>query len=119
QLNIGSRPASRTSSDRIEDLRAIPWVFSWTQCRVMLPGWYGAGSAFEAWTGGDPERIATLCRLHDGWPFLRTVMSNMGMVMAKSDLGIARRYADLCQDRARADAVFQRIAEEHARTLLW
>jgi phosphoenolpyruvate carboxylase len=119
QLNIGSRPASRSASNRIEDLRAIPWVFSWTQCRVMLPGWYGAGSAFEAWAGSDPERVATLRRLHDRWPFLRTVMSNMGMVLAKSDLGIARRYAALCADRALAAAVFDCIATEHALTLLW
>jgi phosphoenolpyruvate carboxylase len=119
QLNIGSRPASRTASNRIEDLRAIPWVFSWTQCRVMLPGWYGAGSAFEAWAGSNTERIATLRRLHDRWPFLRTVMSNMGMVLAKSDLGIARRYAALCADRALAAAVFDRIAAEHALTLQW
>ncbi len=104
QLNIGSRPASRTSSNRIQDLRAIPWVFSWTQCRVMLPGWYGAGSAFEAWAGGDGERIASLRRLHDTWPFLRTVMSNMGMVLAKSDLGIARRYVELCADGTVAGA---------------
>jgi phosphoenolpyruvate carboxylase len=119
QLNIGSRPASRTSSNRVEDLRAIPWVFSWTQCRVMLPGWYGAGSAFEAWAGGDGERIATLRRLHDTWPFLRTVMSNMGMVLAKSDLAIARRYADLCEDDAAVTAVFDVIAAEHARTIRW
>jgi len=119
QLNIGSRPASRTSSNRIEDLRAIPWVFSWTQCRVMLPGWYGAGSAFEAWAGQDPDRIATLRRLHDTWPFFRTVMSNMGMVLAKSDLTIAQRYVLLCDDVAMAEGVFARIADEHARTLRW
>ena len=119
ELHIGSRPSSRTRSNRIEDLRAIPWVFSWSQCRIMLPGWYGAGSAFQGWAGDDPDRLAALRRLHDTWPFLRTVLSNMGMVMAKSDLAIARRYVDLCPDRALGEAVFERIAREHALTVRW
>ena len=112
-LNIGSRPASRTNSERIEDLRAIPWVFSWSQCRIMLPGWYGAGSALGEWSA-DPERRRVLRRMYDTWPFFRTVLSNMGMVLAKTDLAIAARYLELVPDRAAADAVFARICDEHS-----
>jgi phosphoenolpyruvate carboxylase len=118
-LNIGSRPASRTSSQRIEDLRAIPWVFSWSQCRVMLPGWYGVGSALDAWAGTNTERIATLQEMHRRWPFFASVFSNMGMVLAKTDLNIAARYAELVTDPVLRADVFGRIADEHARTVRW
>ena len=117
-LNIGSRPASRTASARIEDLRAIPWVFSWSQCRILLPGWYGAGAAFNAWAT-TPARITLLQRMHREWPFFRTVMSNMGMVLAKSDLDIAARYLTLAPDRALSQTVFARISDEHARAVSW
>jgi len=117
ELNIGSRPASRTASTRIEDLRAIPWVFSWGQCRLMLPGWYGFGSAVEAWLGDDPARLALLREMHDKWPFFRSVLSNMAMVLAKTDLAIASRYAELVADAAIREPIFTRIADEHARTL--
>ena len=117
-MNVGSRPASRTASDRIEDLRAIPWVFSWSQCRILLPGWYGAGAAFDAF-GTDAARVSMLQRMYRDWPFFRTVMSNMGMVLAKSDLDIAARYLELAPDRAVADAVFSRIRHEHARAIWW
>ncbi len=119
QLNIGSRPASRTNSGRIEDLRAIPWVFSWSQVRIMLPGWYGTGSAFERWVAGDSGKIAYLQALHGRWPFLRTVMSNMGMVLAKTDLDIAARYADLVEDDALRTRIFTRLSDEHGRALHW
>ena len=118
-LNIGSRPASRKPSNRIEDLRAIPWVFSWSQARIMLPGWYGAGSAFEEWAGGSSERLAWLQHLHARWPFLRSVLSNMGMVLAKTDLSLARRYVALASDAESAAAVFARIEAEHARSVDW
>jgi len=118
-LNIGSRPASRTPSDRIEDLRAIPWVFSWSQCRIMLPGWYGTGTAFAEWVGTSPEREALLARMAREWPFFRSVMSNMGMVLAKTDLGIAARYRDLASDEELAHIVFERISAEHALCLDW
>jgi phosphoenolpyruvate carboxylase len=118
-LNIGSRPASRTQSNRIEDLRAIPWVFSWSQCRIMLPGWYGTGTAFAEWVGGSPDREALLVRMAGEWPFFRSVMSNMGMVLAKTDLGIAARYRDLAGDHKLAHDVFDRITAEHARCLDW
>ena len=118
-LNIGSRPASRTQSDRIEDLRAIPWVFSWSQCRIMLPGWYGTGTAFAEWVGSSPEREALLARMAREWPFFRSVMSNMGMVLAKTDLGIAARYRDLASDDRLAHHVFDQITTEHAVCLDW
>ncbi len=92
-LNIGSRPASRTASTRIEDLRAIPWVFSWSQARVMLPGWYGFGSAAA---GHD---LAALADLAEAWPFFASALANMEMVMAKADMRIARRYAGLVSER--------------------
>jgi len=115
-MNIGSRPASRTSSTRIEDLRAIPWVFSWSQCRLMLPGWYGTGSAIEEWErdGGD---VGDLREMYAGWPFFRSVVSNMAMLLSKTDLSIAARYNALAPDRATADALFARVSEEHERTV--
>jgi len=111
-LNIGSRPPSRKASDRIEDLRAIPWVFSWAQCRLMLPGWFGFGSAVDAWLGENPDGLATLRRMYRHWPFFRTLLSNMDMVLAKSDLAIASRYAELVGDAALRDKVFGRIRAE-------
>jgi phosphoenolpyruvate carboxylase len=108
-LKIGSRPASRTASSRIEDLRAIPWVFSWSQSRVMLPGWFGFGSATA---GAGAARLETLARLHAASPFFRSVVSNLEMVLAKSSLSIAARYADLVPDRDLAAQVFSRIEAE-------
>jgi phosphoenolpyruvate carboxylase len=104
ELKIGSRPASRTKSDRIEDLRAIPWVFSWAQARVMLPGWYGVGQALEAF----PDK-GLLREMAAAWPFFRATLDNMEMVLAKSDMAIAKRYSTLVQDRAMADTLFERI----------
>ena len=109
-LKIGSRPASRTSSTAIEDLRAIPWVFSWSQSRVMLPGWFGFGSAVE---GADLDELRVMAR---DWPFFRTLVQNMEMVMAKADMTIARRYADLVPDTALADRIHGAILEEWKRT---
>jgi phosphoenolpyruvate carboxylase len=106
ELNIGSRPASRTSSDRIEDLRAIPWVFSWAQARVMLPGWYGVGHALHAF-----EDRALLREMLASWPFFRTTLDNLEMVLAKSDMAIAERYASLVDDRALGDRIFTRIRD--------
>jgi phosphoenolpyruvate carboxylase len=118
-LNLGSRPASRTASNRIEDLRAIPWVFSWGQCRLMLPGWYGFGSAIEAWRSAHPDGPARrlLSEMYERWPFFRSVLSNMGMVLAKTDLAIGSRYADLCADEALRSEIFGRIVAEHERTV--
>lgn len=109
-LKIGSRPASRTKSDRIEDLRAIPWVFSWAQARVMLPGWYGAGDGLAA---GDP---ALLREMYAEWPFFRTTLANLEMVLAKSDMAIAARYAALVTDEAARTAIFGQIRDGWQRT---
>ncbi len=117
ELNIGSRPASRTASSRIEDLRAIPWVFSWGQCRLMLPGWYGFGTAVDAWLAANPRGLAQLADMHARWPFFRSVLSNMAMVLAKTDLAVASRYAELVTDAAVRDAVFPRIVAEHERSV--
>jgi phosphoenolpyruvate carboxylase len=117
ELNIGSRPPSRKKGDSIADLRAIPWVFSWSQTRIMLPGWYGTGSALESWVGGDDRRLARLQELHRAWPFFRTVLSNMGMVLAKTDLELAARYAELVPDEDLRSRVFDQITAEHERTV--
>jgi phosphoenolpyruvate carboxylase len=111
-LNIGSRPASRKASDRIEDLRAIPWVFSWAQCRLMLPGWYGFGSAVDGYLSANPDGLAPLRRMVGSWPFFRSLLSNMEMVLAKTDLAIASRYAELVSDSELRSAIFGRIRAE-------
>ncbi len=115
-LNIGSRPASRKPSERIEDLRAIPWVFAWAQCRCMLPGWYGFGSAVDAVLAESPDALSVLQRMGHSWPFFRTLLSNVDMVLAKSDLRVASRYAELVTDASLRTAVFTRIEAEWART---
>ncbi len=120
-LNIGSRPTSRKPTTSISDLRAIPWVLAWSQSRVMLPGWYGTGTAFEDWIAEGPEtpeaRLEMLRDLYRCWPFFETVLSNMAQVLAKSDLGLAARYAELVEDEALRKRVFDKIADEHDRTI--
>ncbi len=119
-LNVGSRPASRTRSQAIEDLRAIPWVFGWTQCRLMIPAWYGAGSGFESFAGADPQRAETLVRMYAEWPFFQAIVNNMGMVLAKVDIEIGRRYAEaLVEDDGTRKDIFGRIEAEHALTRSW
>ncbi|MCF3628406.1 phosphoenolpyruvate carboxylase [Thalassospiraceae bacterium LMO-SO8] len=117
-LNIGSRPAARKASGKITDLRAIPWVFSWSQCRIMLPGWYGFGSAVQAWRdeAGD-DALALLRQMHRDWPFFSTLLSNMDMVLAKSNMAVASRYADLLSDKTLRDTIFNRIREERIATI--
>lgn len=123
ELNLGSRPASRKSTRRIEDLRAIPWGFSWGQCRLLLPGWYGFGSAVGDWIAagaddtGRAGRIATLQAMYQEWPFFATLLSNMDMVLAKTDLPIASRYAGLVKDVELRHRIFSRISAEHAATI--
>jgi phosphoenolpyruvate carboxylase len=112
-LNIGSRPASRKKTRAIEDLRAIPWVFSWAQCRLMLPGWYGFGSAVEQWIAEHPDKgMPFLKELYKEWPFFRMLLSNMDMVLAKSSIAIASRYAELVPDEALREKIFGRIRRE-------
>jgi phosphoenolpyruvate carboxylase len=113
ELNIGSRPASRKKSDAIEDLRAIPWVFSWAQCRVMLPGWYGFGSAAAAFVERrGPQGEALLARMWREWPFFRAMLSNLDMLLAKADMSVAAGYKDLLADAALAERIFTRIRGE-------
>jgi phosphoenolpyruvate carboxylase len=109
-LNIGSRPASRTASPSIEDLRAIPWVFSWSQARVMLPGWYGFGAATAQ------HDLAELADLAETWPFFAAALDNMEMVLAKADIRVARRYAGLVADVRLRQTVFSAIEAEFERT---
>jgi phosphoenolpyruvate carboxylase len=111
-LNIGSRPASRKKTRSISDLRAIPWVFSWAQCRVMLPGWYGFGAAVKAWLARNGNDVEPLRELYREWPFFRTMLSNMDMVLAKSSIGIGSRYAALVPDAKLRDEIFGRIRAE-------
>ena len=112
-LNIGSRPSSRRASARIEDLRAIPWVFSWAQCRLMLPSWYGFDSAVNAWLEAQPSSgMRMLQRMYREWPFFQMLQSNMDMVLAKSDIAIASRYAELVSDSELRDRIFSRLRAE-------
>ena len=122
ELNIGSRPASRKPSQRIEDLRAIPWGFSWGQCRLTLPGWYGFGSAVDQFLRADgakshKERLALLQQMQRQWPFFKTLLSNMDMVIAKSDLALASRYAELVTDARLRKKIFSMIEAEWHRTV--
>ncbi|HWW21347.1 MAG TPA: phosphoenolpyruvate carboxylase, partial [Steroidobacteraceae bacterium] len=112
ELKIGSRPASRTNSDRIEDLRAIPWVFSWAQARVMLPGWFGVGQALSSF----PDR-SLLREMVAAWPFFRATLDNLEMVLSKSDMSIAARYATLVQDQELGQQIFGRIRDAWSVTL--
>jgi phosphoenolpyruvate carboxylase len=121
ELNIGSRPASRKPGQRIEDLRAIPWSFSWGQCRLTLPGWYGFGTAVHEFLEANPtqerrEALALLQKMERQWPFFRTLLSNMDMVLAKSDLALASRYAALVGDARLRKRVFSLIEAEWHRT---
>ena len=112
-LNIGSRPASRKKTTAIEDLRAIPWVFSWAQCRLMLPGWFGFGSAVAAWREKhDAAGMALLSEMNREWGFFRTLLSNMDMVLGKSDIAIAERYSQLVKDETLRDAIFPSLKAE-------
>lgn len=140
RLKIGSRPASRRGSDRIEDLRAIPWVFSWMQSRHTIPGWYGVGYALDAFVAGRArafacgmhrtdcplrhapdgpaeERLALLQSMYAGWPFFRTIIDNAQMILCKADLHIAEQYAELVPEREIAREIFSMIREEYERTV--
>jgi phosphoenolpyruvate carboxylase len=119
-LNLGSRPASRKSTRRIEDLRAIPWGFSWGQCRLLLPGWYGLGSAIHQYlqqAGSTKEtRLGLLREMLLGWPIFKTLINNVDMVLAKTDLIVARHYAHLLPVRSLREEIFSRIEHEHQLT---
>jgi phosphoenolpyruvate carboxylase len=115
-LNIGSRPARRTSSRAIEELRAIPWVFSWMQSRYVLPSWYGVGSALEEYVSEDQERLAQLQHMYRNWPFLRAFLDNLQMTLSKADMHIAQHYATLVEDEALRQRFSQIIQQEYERT---
>jgi phosphoenolpyruvate carboxylase len=122
KLNIGSRPASRKASQQIEDLRAIPWGFSWGQCRLTLPGWFGFGSAVDEFlnhpkAADKKAALALLQKMYKDWPFFRTLLSNMDMALAKSDLALASRYSELVSDVKLRKKIFTAIEAEWNRTV--
>ncbi|HEW9551763.1 TPA: phosphoenolpyruvate carboxylase [Streptococcus pneumoniae] len=110
-FNIGSRPAARKTITEIGGLRAIPWVFSWSQSRVMFPGWYGVGSSFEEFINKNPENIAILRDMYQNWPFFQSLLSNVDMVLSKSNMNIAFEYAKLCEDE-QVKAIYETILNE-------
>lgn len=117
QLKIGSRPSRRGTSASIDELRAIPWVFSWMQCRHTLPGWYGFGSAVNDELKKNPDQLATLKTMYEKWPFWRTLIDNVQMILAKADLTIARLYADLLEDQTLAARIFGEIEAKYERSV--
>lgn len=119
ELNIGSRPASRKASQKIEDLRAIPWSFSWGQCRLTLPGWFGFGAGVEAFlaAGERKAQVALLQKMYRQWPFFRALLSNVDMVLAKSDLALGSRYSELVPDARLRRRIFGAIEAEWQRTV--
>ena len=116
-LNIGSRPSSRKKNQTLESLRAIPWVFSWSQTRIMLPGWYGVGSAFTKWIEEDENNLLVLQNMYREWPFFRSAISNVDMVLSKSDLTIASEYVKLASDQKTAQEIFEKIVREWQLTV--
>jgi len=116
-LNIGSRPPKRTASDRIEDLRAIPWVFSWMQSRITLPGWYGVGTGLTNFANKSDQNISLLQQMYRSWPFFTTTIDNCQMSLAKADMHIGAKYATLVKDQALANRVFGSIRAEYDKTV--
>jgi phosphoenolpyruvate carboxylase len=118
RLNLGSRPSSRTNSPRLTDLRAIPWVFSWSQCRLMLPCWYGFGHAVTTLLASQPkDGMLRLQEMYREWSFFQMILSNMEMVLAKADVAIASRYAELVEDKRLAQTIFSQLRAEWRRTI--
>lgn len=119
-LNIGSRPSHRKKQDRSKySVRAIAWVFSWAQSRQTFPAWYGIGSSLETWCASRPERLQTLRELYQHWPFFRNLLSNAQMALSKSDMAIAREYADLCEEKQVGKWIHGMIAGEYRRCVEW
>ncbi|TDF91743.1 phosphoenolpyruvate carboxylase [Paenibacillus piri] len=116
ELNIGSRPSKRKNSDRFEDLRAIPWVFSWTQSRYLLPAWYAAGSGIYSFYQGNEANLAVLQNMYQHWSFFRSLVDNLQMAMAKADLLIAKEYGSMIKDQTIAERIFKEISNEYERT---
>ncbi|OCT14618.1 phosphoenolpyruvate carboxylase [Paenibacillus pectinilyticus] len=116
ELNIGSRPSKRKNSDKFEDLRAIPWVFSWTQTRYLLPAWYAAGTGLQSFAKGNEANLAVLKEMYEDWSFFRTMIDNLQMALAKADLQIAKEYGSLVKESAIADRIFNLIKDEYELT---
>ncbi|MBD8498530.1 phosphoenolpyruvate carboxylase [Paenibacillus arenosi] len=116
ELNIGSRPSKRKNSDRFEDLRAIPWVFAWTQSRYLLPAWYAAGTALDKFYNNNPENMATLRNMYDNYPFFGSMIDNLQMALAKADLLIAKGYASMIKDDSIRERIFALVEEEYKLT---
>ncbi|WP_416147363.1 phosphoenolpyruvate carboxylase [Salipaludibacillus sp. HK11] len=116
ELNIGSRPMSRKNSEAFEDLRAIPWVFAWTQCRQNLPAWYAAGTGLSAFASKGDEELAMLQEMYEVWPFFESTVNNLQMALMKADLHTAKEYVDLVEDKKIGERIFADISEEYERT---
>jgi phosphoenolpyruvate carboxylase len=117
-MNIGSRPSHRKTGDRSKDsVRAIGWVFAWSQSRHALPAWYGIGTALDSWRGNDLSRLAKLQNMYRDWPFFRTLLANAQMALTKTDMNIAREYASLCPDASVGKRVYETIREEYVRSV--
>jgi phosphoenolpyruvate carboxylase len=116
ELNIGSRPSKRKGSDRFEDLRAIPWVFSWTQSRYLLPAWYAAGTGLQSFYNNDSARLQTLRTMYEQWSYFRGLIDNLQMALAKADLLIAKEYSKMIKRAEVQERIFGLIEEEYALT---
>jgi phosphoenolpyruvate carboxylase len=116
ELNIGSRPSKRKNSDRFEDLRAIPWVFAWTQSRYLLPAWYAAGTGLQSFVQGKPENLRKLKEMYEQWPYFRSMIDSLQMALAKADLLIAKEYGRMIKDQAMASRIFSLIEQEYKLT---
>ncbi|MEH7177415.1 phosphoenolpyruvate carboxylase [Neobacillus vireti] len=115
-LNIGSRPMSRKNRGRFEDLRAIPWVFAWTQSRQLLPGWYAAGTGLESFASKSEQNLQQLKQMYEKWPFFRSTIDNLQMALMKADITTAKEYLSLVEDQQIAERIFSNILEEYERT---
>lgn len=113
ELNIGSRPSKRKNSDRFEDLRAIPWVFAWTQSRYLLPAWYAAGSGLQSFYQNKPENLEILKQMYEEWSFFRSMIDNVQMALAKADMLIAKEYGSLVKEPQLAERIYTLIKEEY------
>lgn len=116
ELNIGSRPSKRKNRNRFEDLRAIPWVFAWTQSRQLIPAWYAAGTGLESFVSKGEENLKLLQRMYEEWPFFRSTIDNLQMALMKADITTAKEYTSLVHDKAIADRIFGNIVEEYEKT---
>ncbi|MFC0213750.1 phosphoenolpyruvate carboxylase [Paenibacillus chartarius] len=116
ELNIGSRPSKRKNSDRFEDLRAIPWVFAWTQSRYLLPAWYAAGTGLQSFVQGKSENLQKLKEMYEQWPYFRSMIDSLQMALAKADLLIAKEYGRMIKDQAVANRIFSLIEQEYELT---